>query len=164
MEKPFHMSRKRLGSHSGIQFGLSEMGVAVSLSCALACWQQPAQRPAVTRAWLVLVAVLWTRTWVVSSTRSCSLPVSVITGILAGCCSPTSPAPTLFEEPLVQAVWAAEKLGLETFWLSTSPLLTGLWRCNLYTTQFTHLKDIIQWGFLVYSQSCLYVILKTTKS
>lgn len=98
-------------SHSGIQFGLSEMGVAVSLSCALACWQQPAQRPAVTRAWLVPVAVLRTRTWVVSSTRSCSLPMSVITGILADCCSPTSLAPTLFEEPLVQAVWAAEKLG-----------------------------------------------------
>lgn len=47
---------------------------------------------------------------------------------------------------------------------STSPLITGLWRYNSYTTQFTHLKDIIEWGFLVYSQSCLYVILKTTKS
>lgn len=42
-------------------------------------------------------------------------------------------------------------------------LLTALWRCNACTAQLTHSKGTIH-RFLVYSQSCLHVILKTVKS
>lgn len=83
-------------------------------------------------AWLALLEVLQTGTWVASSTKSCFHPTTVTTGILAYFCSPTSPTPTW--KILVQEDWCRWQRGqgLGQFFLSVLVLLT-LWGYNSYT-------------------------------